>query len=238
LVSNKTVGLAMLLTATLGPIAYVVGISFVGSVLVEFTVVAAVLALSILIGWIGYSLLTEPPPPMPTESELDSLEAETITPPTVRPRRVSSFSVIVETEIGEGTEVRDHVNLYRCKIGRDCKVESFVYVEEGVVIGDRCKIKPSVYIPSGVTIGNDVFIGPNTTFTNDKNPSVSGTWKLERTMIADGASIGAHAVILPGVRIGKRAVIGAGAVVTKDVGDGEVAVGNPAKVISRAAAPS
>jgi len=139
------------------------------------------------------------------------------------------YSVIVDVEIGEGTIIHDHVNLYKCKIGRNCKIDAFVYIEEGVKIGDECKIRPFVFIPTGVKIGNRVFIGPNVTFTNDKYPKVKGEWELRETIVEDDVSIGAGAVILPGVRIGKGAMIGAGAVVTKDVPEGSVVVGNPAR---------
>ena len=77
-----------------------------------------------------------------------------------------------DVEIGEGTVIHDQVNLYKCKIGKNCKIDSFVYVEEGVIIGDICKIRPFVFIPSGVTIEDNVFVGPNVTFTNDKYPKV------------------------------------------------------------------
>lgn len=145
--------------------------------------------------------------------------------------RKPKFSVVVDVEIGEGTVVRDHVNLFRCKIGKNCKIESFVYIEEGVTIGDGCKIKPHVYIPTGVTIEAGVFIGPNVTFTNDKYPRVNGEWQLLRTVVEREASIGAQSIILPGLRIGRKAVVGAGSVVTKNVPDCATVCGNPARTL-------
>lgn len=144
-------------------------------------------------------------------------------------KKTAKFSIVRLAEIGAGTIIQDHVNIYKCKIGKSCKIESFVYIEEGVSIGDSCKIKPHVYIPTGVTIGNDVFIGPHVTFTNDKYPRCKGEWKLLRTVVKEGASIGASSVILPGVIIGKYAMIGAGSVVTSNVQDRRVVCGNPAR---------
>jgi UDP-2-acetamido-3-amino-2,3-dideoxy-glucuronate N-acetyltransferase len=134
-------------------------------------------------------------------------------------------------EIGEGTVVHDQVNLYKCKIGKNCKIDAFVYVEEDVVIGDNCKIRPFVFIPTGVTIEDDVFVGPNVSFTNDKYPKVKGEWKLLRTRIEKGASIGANSVVLPGVTIREGALVGAGSVVTKDVPKRAIVSGNPARII-------
>lgn len=144
---------------------------------------------------------------------------------------MTRYSIIKDTRIGKGTIVHDQVNLYQCEIGEDCKIEAFVYIEEGVKIGDRCKIKPLVFIPSGVTIEDDVFVGPGTIFTNDKHPKAKGEWKLLLTLVKQGASIGAHSVVLPGIIIGKSALIGAGSVVTKDVPDRAVVAGNPARLI-------
>jgi UDP-2-acetamido-3-amino-2,3-dideoxy-glucuronate N-acetyltransferase len=143
-----------------------------------------------------------------------------------------SFASIIDCEIGEGTIVHDQVNLYKCKIGKNCRIGAFVYIEEGVVIGDNCKLKPFVFIPTGVTIGNDVFIGPGVTFTNDKYPKAQGEWTLVNTNVKSGASFGARSVILPGVTIGKCALIGSGAVISKDVPENAVVVGNPGKVVS------
>lgn len=147
--------------------------------------------------------------------------------------RDPKFSILIEAEIGEGTVVHDQVNLYKCKIGRNCKIDSFVYVEEGVVIGDRCKIRPFVFIPTGVVIEDEVFIGPNVTFTNDKYPKVSGEWQLLETNVRKGASIGGNCTILPGVTIGAGALIGAGSVVASDVPPGGIVAGNPARIIGR-----
>ena len=146
-------------------------------------------------------------------------------------KRIPKYSIIIDAEIGEGTVIHDQVNLYRCKIGKNCKIDSFVYIEGDVVIGDNCKIRPFVFIPTGVVIENDVFIGPNVVFTNDKYPKTSGDWKLLDTRVKIGASIGANSVILPGVTIGKRAMVGAGSVVTRDVPDNAVMTGNPAKIM-------
>lgn len=137
---------------------------------------------------------------------------------------------MLEAEIGEGTILRDQVNLYKCKIGKNCKIESFVYVEEGVTIGDGCKIKPFVFIPTGVMIEDNVFVGPNVTFTNDKYPKAKGEWSLLKTLVKSGAAVGANSVIVPGVTIGKEALVGAGSVVTKDVPDWAIVSGNPAVV--------
>jgi len=146
-------------------------------------------------------------------------------------KRSPRYSFLKDAEIGEGTVVHDQVNLYKCKIGRNCKIDAFVYVEEGVVIGDNCKIRPFVFIPTGVTIEDDVFVGPNVSFTNDKYPRVKGEWKLLRTRVKKGASIGANSVILPGVTIGEEALVGAGSVVTKDVPSRAIAAGNPARIV-------
>lgn len=145
-------------------------------------------------------------------------------------KRRSKYSILRGLEIGDGTIIHDQVNLFKCKIGKNSKIDAFVYIEEGVVIGDCCKIRPFVFIPTGVTIEDNVFIGPNVSFTNDKYPKVKGEWKLLKIRIKKGASIGANSVILPGVTIGKEALVGAGSVVTKDVPDRAIVVGNPATI--------
>ncbi len=147
------------------------------------------------------------------------------------------FSKITGAKIGPGTRVYDQVNLFECTIGTNCKIDAFVYIEGDVRIGNNVKVRAFSFIPSGVTIEDDVFIGPNVVFTNDKRPRSSGTWKLLRTVVQRGASIGAGAVICPGVTIGTGALIGAGAVVTKDVPARAVVAGNPARTHMTKARP-
>jgi UDP-2-acetamido-3-amino-2,3-dideoxy-glucuronate N-acetyltransferase len=143
----------------------------------------------------------------------------------------SKFSIIKDAEIGEGTKIHDQVNIYKCKIGKNCKIDAYVYIEENVEIGSNCKIRPFVFIPTGVIIEDNVFIGPNVTFTNDKYPRVRGEWSLLPIRVKRGASIGANSTILAGVTIGENALVGAGSIVTKDVPSNAVVAGNPARII-------
>jgi UDP-2-acetamido-3-amino-2,3-dideoxy-glucuronate N-acetyltransferase len=115
-------------------------------------------------------------------------------------------------------------------IGEDCNLNAHTLVEGGATIGNRVTLKSGVFIWRGVILEDDVFCGPNATFTNDKMPrSRVSPEAFLSTVVARGASIGAGAVILPGVRIGQGAMIGAGAVVTRDVPAGETWIGNPAR---------
>ncbi len=117
------------------------------------------------------------------------------------------------------------------RIGSDCNLCDHTFVENGVTIGDRVTVKCGVYIWEGITIEDDVFIGPSVTFTNDKFPR-SKQYPAEycKTIIEQGASIGANATILP-VTIGAHAMVGAGAVVTKKVPPYAIVVGNPARIV-------
>jgi UDP-2-acetamido-3-amino-2,3-dideoxy-glucuronate N-acetyltransferase len=148
-------------------------------------------------------------------------------------RRRPKYSILKKSRIAPSSRVYDQVNLYGCTVGKNTKIDAFVYVEEGVTIGDNCKIRPFVFIPTGVTIEDNVFIGPSVTFTNDKYPKAHGDWKLLETRVKRFASIGARSVINPGVIIGENALIGAGSVVTRDIPDHAVAFGNPARVMSQ-----
>ena len=147
--------------------------------------------------------------------------------------RENRFSIIKDAEIGEETIIYDQVNLYKCKIGKNTKIDAFVYIEEGVVIGDECKIRPFTFIPTGIKMGDRVFVGPNVSFTNDKYPKVKGEWELLETIIEDDVSIGSGAIIMCGVTLGKGCKIGAGAVVTKSVKSGDTVVGIPARIFNK-----
>lgn len=137
----------------------------------------------------------------------------------------------VETDFF-GEEVKIYqpelVNIYNSYIGAGTSIGAFVEIG-GARIGRNCKIQAFVFICPGVEIENDVFIGPRVTFTNDKYPKAVGEWKQLNTLVKEGASIGAGAIILPGVTIGEYALIGAGSVVTKDVPPHQIWQGNPAR---------
>lgn len=118
----------------------------------------------------------------------------------------------------------------RCKIGKDCNICANVLIENDVTIGNHVTIKCGVQIWDGITLEDNVMIGSNVTFTNDMFPrSKNLEWKLLKTKICKGATIGAGSVILPGLTIGENAFIAAGSVVTKDVPAGELWMGNPAR---------
>jgi acetyltransferase-like isoleucine patch superfamily enzyme len=140
---------------------------------------------------------------------------------------------LVESDtIGSGTRIWAFAHVMPgAVIGADCNLCDHTYVEGDVIIGDRVTIKSGVYLWDGLRVQDDVFIGPQATFTNDRLPRSKQPFEHQVTTLRRGASIGAGAVILPGVTVGERAMVGAGAVVTKDVPDDVVVVGNPARVV-------
>lgn len=146
---------------------------------------------------------------------------------------IHSLSDVQSKQIGEGTRVwQFSVILESAKIGAECNICAHTLIENDVTIGNRVTVKSGVYIWDGATIEDDVFIGPCVAFTNDKMPrSKVYPEQFSRIHIKKNASIGANATLLAGVTIGAFAMVGAGAVVTKDVPDYAVVVGNPAKVI-------
>lgn len=140
---------------------------------------------------------------------------------------------LCETDaIGDGTRVWAFAHILPgATIGRDCNICDGVFIENDVEVGDRVTIKCGVQLWDGVRLGNDVFIGPNATFTNDLFPrSRQQPPEYAKTIVEDGASIGANATILAGTTIGRGAMIGAGAVVTRSVPPNAIVVGNPARI--------
>ena len=122
----------------------------------------------------------------------------------------------------------------KCVIGENCNICANVLIEDEVFIGNNVTVKCGVQIWDGITIEDNVMIGPNVTFTNDKHPrSHNKAWKMLRTKVCRGASIGAGSVLLPGITIGENAMIGAGSVVTKNVPANEVWIGNPARFFKK-----
>ena len=154
----------------------------------------------------------------------------TLTKPTIRK------AGIVDVAFGNGVTIVEPVNLYGCAIGDDCFIGPFVEIQRGVVIGKRCRIQSHAFICELVTVGDDCFISHGAMFINDVfsgGGPAKGRQDLWRsTKIGDGVSIGTNATILP-VTICERVVIGAGAVVTKDITEPGIYVGNPARLLRR-----
>jgi acetyltransferase-like isoleucine patch superfamily enzyme len=146
---------------------------------------------------------------------------------------------LVESDlIGPGTRIWAFAHvMHGARIGADCNICDHTFIEGDVVVGDRVTIKSGVYLWDGLRVEDDVFIGPQATFTNDRFPRSKMGFDCPTTTVRQGASIGAGAVILPGITIGERAMVGAGAVVTRDVPDDCVVAGNPARVLRVLIAP-
>lgn len=151
-------------------------------------------------------------------------------------------ALVESTSIGKGTRVWAYAHVLKgARVGKECNVGDHAFIEGGAIVGDRVTIKNGVMIWEGVTIDSDVFLGPGATFTNDllprsprstfAGPRHHGKDWLVRTRVSRNASIGARAVIVCGVTIGKHAMVGAGSVVTKDVPDHALVVGTPARII-------
>lgn len=140
---------------------------------------------------------------------------------------------IQSKKIGEDTNIWQYVVILpEAIIGDNCNICSHCFIENKVTVGNNVTVKSGVQLWDGITIENDVFIGPNVTFTNDKYPrSKSYPDRFPKTIIKTGASIGAGATILPEIIIGSKAMVGAGSVVTKNVPDNAIVVGNPAYII-------
>lgn len=140
---------------------------------------------------------------------------------------IHTLSDVQSRNIGKNTDIWQFtVVLEKAVIGEDCNICANCFIENDVVIGNRVTVKCGVQLWDGLRVEDDVFIGPNATFCNDKYPrSGNRNFKLLRTVIKKGASIGANATILPGITIGENALVAAGAVVTKDVPAGATVKG-------------
>ncbi len=135
-------------------------------------------------------------------------------------------------DIGEGSKIWhfSHI-MQKCKLGENCNIGQNVVVSPEVILGKNVKVQNNVSIYTGVTCDDDVFLGPSMVFTNVINPrsAVNRRGEYSKTHVGKGASIGANATIVCGHNIGKFAFVGAGAVVTKEIPDYALVVGNPAK---------
>lgn len=155
-------------------------------------------------------------------------------------------SIIRYAKIGKNSRIWHFCNIYGTEnfpviIGQYSQIGSYSEIRPGVIIGQHCRLQPFIFIPEGIKIGNAVFIGPRVTFTNDKYPTaraaIEGTWKKEYTEIKDEVSIGAGAVIGPGITLEKGSIIGMGSIVLKSIPEYGIVVGNPAKIVGDARDP-
>ncbi len=145
-----------------------------------------------------------------------------------------------DVKLGKDVKLSKFINLYGCEIGDNTKIGAFVEIQKNAKIGKNCKISSHTFICEGVTIEDNAFIGHAVTFINDSYPRATTgggqlqteeDWKVEQTLVKNGASIGSGTTILSNVVIGENAIVGAGSVVTKDVPANAVVAGNPAKVM-------
>lgn len=152
----------------------------------------------------------------------------------------SFLRVAPDVKLGRDVKLFAFVNLYGCEIGDETKIGTFVEIQKGAKIGARCKISSHTFICEGVTIESEVFVGHGVTFINDRYPQATNEdgslqsdedWRCQQTVVKRGACIGSGATLLGDVTIGENATVGAGSVVTRDVPDGAVVAGNPAKVL-------
>jgi UDP-2-acetamido-3-amino-2,3-dideoxy-glucuronate N-acetyltransferase len=148
--------------------------------------------------------------------------------------------VAPDVTLGAGVKLGKFINLYGCTIGDETKIGAFVEIQKNATVGRRCKISSHTFICEGVQIEDFAFVGHGVMFINDSYPRAttpSGDlqtekdWKVERTLVRRGASIGSGATILANVEIGEHAIVGAGSVVTRNVPARAVVAGNPARVL-------
>jgi len=144
-----------------------------------------------------------------------------------------------DVKVGRDVRLSKFINLYGCQIGDETKVGAFVEIQKNASVGKHCKISSHTFICEGVTIEDNVFVGHSVAFINDSYPRATNAegglqtesdWKVEKTLVKRGASIGSGSTILANVTIGENAIVGAGSVVTRDVPPNSIAYGNPARV--------
>jgi acetyltransferase-like isoleucine patch superfamily enzyme len=152
------------------------------------------------------------------------------------------LAIAPDVKLGKDVRLARFINLYGCEVGDETKIGTFVEIQKNATVGRRCKISSHTFICEGVTIEDNVFIGHSVVFINDAYPRATteggdlqteADWKVERTLVGKGASIGSGSTILCNVTIGAQAIVGAGSVVTKDVPPRTIVAGNPARVLRK-----
>ena len=143
-------------------------------------------------------------------------------------------------KLGRNVTLSKFINLYGCEIGDETKIGAFVEIQKNARVGRCCKISSHTFICEGVDIEDHVFIGHSVTFINDTYPRATvpggglqteADWKVEKTRVCRGASVGSGSTILSNITVGENAIVGAGSVVTKDVPANAIVAGNPAKFL-------
>lgn len=149
-------------------------------------------------------------------------------------------SIAPNVKLGRDVRLSKFINMYGCEIGDETKIGAFVEIQKNASVGKRCKISSHTFVCEGVTIEDNVFVGHGVTFVNDSYPRATtpegglqteADWRVEKTLVKRGASIGSGATILANLTIGENAIVGAGSVVTRDVPPNTIVAGNPAKIL-------